>query len=180
MDVIEPIENLYFNWLCAKVIFNQNPTPSLTYWRLFRKLHSTEFVWLLMGDDNRAEDGKELRVEFLIAGDIPDDPVWRSFHGCSILEMLIAFSKRAEFQTGLPAKDWFWILLENLGLSEINDASDVSDDELDTILANFVWRSYEYDGVGGLFPLENPLQDQKNLEIWYQFFDYLRDREQAS
>ncbi len=53
------------------------PTPSLTYWKLFRTLYSTEFVWLLSGDDNRAEDGLELREEFLLESNIPDDPQWR-------------------------------------------------------------------------------------------------------
>ncbi len=93
----EPLENLYFNWLCAKVIHVENPTPSLTYWKLFRELHNFEYVWLISGDDNRAEDGLELRTEFLMEVNLPDDPVWSGV-GCSVFEMLIAFSRKCQNQ----------------------------------------------------------------------------------
>lgn len=172
----EPIEELYFNWLCTKVLYVQNPTPSLTYWRLFRKLHGTEFVWTIMGDDNRAADGKELRSDFLIEAYIPDDVVWRTYHGCSILEMLIAFAKRGNFQTDDSVANWFWEFIDNLGMKDFNDASNVPDYVIDDILFNFIWRKYDADGLGGLFPLENPTRDQSKIELWWQFFDYLIDQ----
>lgn len=173
----EPLENLYFNWLCAKVLIVTNPTPSLTYYTLFRTLHNTEFAWLLSGDDNRAEDGKELRREFLIMGDIPDDVVWRTQIPCSVFEMLIAFSKRAEFNTGVLAKDWFWEMIENLGLKGANDASEVDPEEIQDTLEHFMWRNYSGNGDGGLFPLDNPTRDQLEIEIWHQFCDYLVDQD---
>src|SRR5689334_13453147 len=119
----EPLENLYFNWLCAKVVDVNETSPGLTYWKLFRTLHTTEFVWLLPGDDNRSEDGKELRIEFLLQADIPDDPDWRTLIECSVLEMLIAFARRTEFMSSISAREWFWIFIENLGLKEHNDAN---------------------------------------------------------
>ena len=78
-----------------------------------------------MGDDNRAEDGMDLRYEFLLAADIPDDEHWRTESGCSLLEMFIGFSRRAQFQTGDTVQDWFWEFMENLGLKEYNDGSDM-------------------------------------------------------
>ena len=75
----ELLEDPYFEWLCAQVI-RQETTPSLTYERLLATLHATEFVWLVSGDDNRAEDGVELR-----------DPTERGHMPCSVLQMLIAF-----------------------------------------------------------------------------------------
>ena len=62
----EPFEEAYFKWLCAKVDHTNVPTPSLTHWNLLRILHRNEFVWLLTGDDNRAEDGVDLRHAFLL------------------------------------------------------------------------------------------------------------------
>lgn len=170
------LENLYFKWLCAKVFYMQHyaTTPSLLYWKLFRELHSTEFVWLILGDDNRAADGIELREEFLIEADIPDDPAWRAI-GCSVFEMMIAFARRAEFQTGMPAKEWFWEFLGNLGLSEYNDAN-FSSTQIATILENLVWRLYGPKGEGSMFPLRELPGEQNDNEIWYQFCDYLRDR----
>jgi hypothetical protein len=172
----EPFENLYFNWLCAKVVFNMNPTPSLTYWTLLRTLHSTEFVWLLSGDDNRAEDGLELRVEFIFEAEAPDDPNWRRFPPCSVLEMLIAFSRRAAFATDEKAKDWFWEFIDNLGLKECNDGSNVTPEEIGEILDNFIWRTYDSRGRGGLFPIDNRNGDEREVEIWYQFCHYLDDK----
>jgi hypothetical protein len=173
----EPLENLYFNWLCAKVIEPRKFHPSDTYWELLRKLHRTEFVWTLSGDDNRAEDGKELRREFILQADIPDDPEWRLLIGCSVLEMLIAFSRRAEFQTDMPAKEWFWEFLTNLGLGDFDDGSDLDPEEVDEVLEQLIWRTYDANGVGGLFPIKNPEVNQKEIEIWHQFCDYLVDQD---
>jgi hypothetical protein len=171
-----PLENLYFQWLCAKVTYVRNPTPSLTCWNLLKILHSTEFVWLLSGDDNRAKDGLELRIEFLFEGDIPDNQEWRSL-GCSVLEMLIAFSRRAEFMTDIPSSDWFWEFLDNLGLKQLNDGADIDLEEVEGILDRFIWRTYNSKGDGGLFPLNETDRDQRTVEIWYQFCEYLVDQD---
>jgi hypothetical protein len=174
---LEPLENLYFNWLCSKVVDVRAPTPTLSYWTLLRTLQNTEFVWILSGDDNRAEDGKDLRREFLLMADIPDHPEWRHNTPCSILEMFVAFSRRAEFMTDIPAKDWFWEFMENLELNEYNDASGITPEDIDEILTVLIWRTYDMNGQGGLFPIEDPREDQRHVEIWYQFCDYLVDQE---
>lgn len=172
----EPLENLYFNWLYAKVSNPRHRTPSLTFDTLFKTLHNIEFVWLLSGDDNRAEDGKELRREFLIMGEIPDDIEWRTQIPCSVFEMLIAFSKTADKNTGIPFYEWFWEFLRNLNLSEANDASGVEPGEIMEVIEMFLWRNYERNGDGGLFPLREPNRDQTEIEIWDQFCDYLVDQ----
>lgn len=170
----EPIESIYFNWLCAKVQRVEVPTPSLTYWKLLRELHNTEFVWNVSMDDNRVEDGKELRLEFLRQSHMKAEERWYHVE-CSVLEMMIAFSRRAEFSTSTSAKEWFWIFLENLDLLEFNDASFVQAPVVD-ILYRFIWRTYDFDGTGGMFPIEHPRNDQRKVEIWYQFCEYLTDR----
>lgn len=170
----EPLENLYFNWLCAKVIRVAVPTPSLTYNKLLRELHHTEFVWILSGDDNRAEDGLELRSEFLVEANLDDDGSWNAV-GCSILEMLIAFARRAQFTAGETTSYWFWQFMENLHLDEVNDGSDITSEQIGEVLSDFVWRNYDSRGVGGIFPMGNPPEDQTKVEIWYQFNQYLDD-----
>lgn len=174
--MIEPFEESYFNWLCAKVNHVEVPTPSLTYYRLFRVLHNTEFIWLIPGDDNRADDGRDLRARFIVeSGMTPDNDVYML--GCSVLEMLIAFAIRVEFQTDTSAHDWFRIFIDNLNLSRYTDASRISESRIQDIIQTFVWRRYEYNGTGGLFPLRRAEHDQRSLEIWYQFCDYLVDIE---
>jgi hypothetical protein len=130
----------------------------------------------LSGDDNRAEDGKELRREFLLMGHIPDHVEWRTLLPCSVFEMLIAFSRRAELNSNTSAKDWFWEMLSNLNLAEVNDSEDVSSEEIQEVLEHFMWRNYTADGDGGLFPLRQPPSDQTQQEIWHQFCDYLVDQ----
>lgn len=175
----EPIENVYFNWLCAKVVRLENPTPSLTFWKLLRILHQTEFIWLVSGDDNRVEDGLELRNEFLLESNFEKDTYW-FYSPCSVFEMLFAFSRRCEFATDQPRQLWFWLFLDNLGLKECNDASDPDEEYISQVLYNFVWRTYAFNGDGGLFPLRNPKHDQRDVEIWYQFSEYLIDQEQQT
>lgn len=164
----ESIEELYLNWLGVKVV---DASPRVyAHWRLIGQLHRTEFVWLLTGDDNRAVDGKELRDEFILESRTHPDEEWHSL-GCSCLEMFIAFSRRAEFNTEIPAKAWFWEFVQNLGLK------DLAPEDVTDALYRFMWRLYRPDGSdGGLFPLNSPSQDQRKVEIWYQFNEYLVDQ----
>lgn len=172
----ESLEDLYFNWLCAKVLHLENPTPSLTFDKLFRVLHGTEFVWLVSGDDNRLEDGLDLRGDFLSETGILDVLDWEH-QPCSLFEMLIAFSKKAQHMTDVPYKEWFWEFLENLGLKQYNDATDIQPDEINEVLYALVWRTYDFRGHhGGLFPVNDPTHDQTQTEIWYQFCEYLIDQ----
>lgn len=175
----EPVENLYFNWLTAKVLILKPLLRDATYWKLLRKLHRTEFVWTISGDDNRSEDGKELRTEFIHAAELPDDPEWRIDIGCSVLEMLIAFARRAEFQDETPLPVWFWEFITNLGLEKQND--DNFDEEfVELVLEELIWRTYSPDGNGGMFPLKYPFADQREVEIWYQFCEYLVDQDRIT
>lgn len=171
----EPIEEVYFHWLYYKVASVDVPTPSLTYWNLIRELHSYEFVWLLPGDDNRAEDGLDIRKEFLRQPNIDEDPYWTNF-GCSILEMLIALSRRMEFETDIASRTWFWTFLTNLGINKLNDACTITSRRVAAVLDRFVWRTYRRDGHGGIFPLRDPEHDQRKVEIWYQMCEYLVDQ----
>ena len=135
----EPIDHVYFDWLCAKAISITAKNPF--YRTLLKVLHETEFVWIVPGDRHRAEDGLELRRNFLVESGLDDDSYWRDL-GCSVLEMLIAFSRRAWFQTEMDPKEWFWIFMRNLGLDEMSDASDPDPQVISDILYTFVWRTY--------------------------------------
>jgi hypothetical protein len=173
----EPIEETYFKWLYSKVASVPIPTPALTYWNLLRILHRTEFVWLVSGDDNRAADGIEVRKEFFNQLGQERDPTLMSLP-CSVLEMMIAFARRAEFQTEIPVRDWFWVFLHNLQLSGCSDAEPDIEDFVMDVLDEFLWRTYQSNGEGGMFPLSNlSKNDQRKVEIWYQFCEYVVDRD---
>lgn len=171
MIMWEPIENEYFNWLCAKVL----QTSGNMHVGLLRVLHNTPFVWLIPGDRNRVEDGCELRVYFLRASSWERDDSWYN-QPCSVLEMLIGFADRAAFQTDIPLQDWFWTFLTNLKLEEYRRVTTADKPRIDEILNTFIWRTYDRNGYGGMFPMRWPKHDQRKVEIWYQFCAYLEDR----
>jgi hypothetical protein len=167
----EPIENLYFNWLCAKVLDG----GSSAYEQLMVILHRTEFVWLVPADRRRASEGKNLRDEFLTEANIATDSVWEA-EPCSILELLIAFAVRAAFQNEAPLKDWFWEFLHNLRLDEYHRVSKHDQFAIEDILEIFVWRQYEPNGVGGILPVYSSPNDQRKIELWYQLAEYITER----
>lgn len=164
----EPIEDLYFNWLCAKVMYDE-PGRSVD---LLKILHGTEFQWLLHGDQNREEDGKALRRHFVRETQLghPDPAL-----PCSVLEMMIALAVRAEFQTDIPVKDWFWTMMRNLKIDEFRVVRPSDIPYINGALYKLVHRRYDSWGIGGLWPLTRPIQDQREVEIWYQLCAYLEE-----
>ncbi len=160
----EPIENAYFDWLCAKVLSVKVPI----YFDLIRVLFQTEFIWIIPGDRNREADGKELRVDFLREAYLKKDSEWCD-EPCSVLEVLIAFAKRCSFQTDDPAREWFWTFMTNLELDEFRQVADSDIPLIEEILNTFIWRTYDDNGHGGLSPLRWPKEDQRKVEIWYQW-----------
>jgi hypothetical protein len=168
--MIEPIEieNEYFNWLCAKVL----DTRVNNYYDLMRILYTTEFVWIVLGDKNRAADGLELRQDFTYEVAHDTEYLWEN-QPVSVLEVFIAFSYKLEFQTDMPVKQWFWIIMENLLLDQFRQVSASDLPIIEEILDTFIWRTYDPKGYGGMFPLPQTQYDQRKVEIWYQFSEYV-------
>lgn len=177
------LDDQYLEWLYGQVSPVILKNPSRTYWALLRQLYNKEFVWFVPNDDNRLEDGRDLRHEFLTDLHGPDhehsDPAWLGLP-CSMLEMFIALSRRLAFETDGEARAWFWHLLEVLDLKQFTDkfydpeAAPHKFNQVDDILETVIWRRYNSDGSGGgLFPLRIAQQDQRDVEIWYQASAYL-------
>ena len=149
------------------------------YGRLLLYLHETEFYSLVPNDDNRGVDGEQLRNHYFdevgptrppsLPNDIPDGP-------CTVLEMIIGVAFRLEFellggQYERPAADWFWVLIDNLGLTGYTDQKmgyGIYILEVKAAVECLLERRYLEDGDGGLFPLKRPIKDQRRVEIWYQ------------
>lgn len=173
MNPTPPLDELYFRWLYGEVCYLAEKDPNKTFWTLFRVLYTKEFIWLIPNDDNRAEDGKDLRHEFV--RDIyivQPDPNWLRMP-CSFLEMLIGLCRRFAFEADCKNSEAFWEMLENLNLHKLNDNTLVPIPEVEEIIDCVIWRQYHYDGRGGLFPLRRPSEDQRQVELWYQLSAYL-------
>jgi hypothetical protein len=166
----DTLDDLYFDWLRAKAL----PPRGFNYEELLLLLYRTEFTVRISNDQNRAADGIELRYDFLREGNYPREAHWLE-QPCSVLEFLIGFAKRAAFLTDMPVRDWFWKMLGNLGLDEFRQISDPSEEEfIRNRLDIFMERQYDRNGNGGLFPLRNSRDDQRKVEIWYQFSEYVQ------
>lgn len=90
-----------------------------------------------------------------------------------MLELMIALSRRLSFEDDGEPRNWFWQLMENLGLERYNDHTPIPERAVDELLNGVIWRTYKRNGAGGLFPLKRASEDQRNVEIWYQLCAYL-------
>ena len=184
------IEATYFRYLTQKVIRPEADEPKYTHWMLLEVLGTTVFDWYVYNDDNRAADGENLRQLFCLeTGDVWG-PSQMPFYPCSVLEMLIAFSKRLDYihTLGDPrhsVASWFWLMLRNIDLRKMTDLYLMDEnpyqykDRIAEILYVFMARQYKADGTGGgLFPLKHPVEDQRKLELWYQAQAYIAENYQ--
>jgi hypothetical protein len=172
--VTEVLDDQYLAWLYSQVGDVKDRNRSRTYWNLLRQLHSIEFVWIVPNDDNRVGDGLELREEWISACSLAVDLDWRT-RGCSFLEMLIALCRRIVFESDGHVDTWFWHLMDNLGLCEYTDRYSYNQAEVNTRIRKVIYREYDRNGRGGLFPLRYARKDQRDVELWYQMNAYLLD-----
>ena len=170
---MEKNERSYYNYLVRLVRTPESKRYTLLLEHLWRK----EYYSILPNDQNRVKDGLFLRREVNEGQD---------FGPCRVLEMLIALSRRMEFQLygtdyDKTYKDLFWELVNNLDLikfDNIEAAKDAMYLEIDHILTNWIERRYSPDGYGGVFPLNKWKRNdgkQTEVEIWYQMMLYLSE-----
>ncbi len=166
----------------CKLVSNYKPSrrsSQKSYSKLLRRLHETEFVYILDMDGNRAEDGIDLRYRFGFENSYEDAMIasYLDVRPCSVLEMMVALALRCEEHImGEPDSDrtnvWFWNMIASLHLRNMND-DNYNERYVDTALSKFVNRQYDKDGSGGLFTVEDTNRDMRGVEIWYQMCLYL-------
>lgn len=147
------------------------------YMRLASFLYRKPFVWSgrIPTDANRASDGVILRYTFESeTGLLPPDMRL----DCNVLEMLVAFAERIDAIMGEPGEIhydiWFSTMIGNLGLLDLtNDRFDerIADD----IVNRWMHRDIGYGGEGGIFPVRQPMEDQRDLSIWDQMSCYMNE-----
>lgn len=172
-----PLNSAYFDWLYSLVGTVQSREYSESHMYLFTQMYSKVFTWFIPNDDNRVEDGKALRATFLDETRFRLDIPYEHFYAidCSMLEMFIALSQQAAFLSDGRPVDWFWRMMHNLGLDQFTDSvyGDASAREVEDILDKVIERRYEFNGIGGVFPLLSAQNDQRKVELWYQLQAYL-------
>lgn len=167
-----PLDERYLGWLYS-LVEPSRQRYSADYWKLCQHLYNTEFGWFIHNDDNRMEDGRELRLEFFhVTGG--EDEIWQMMDA-SILEVLIALARRIGFEQDQAPGPWFWFMITNLGLIHYEDSrwTHSTRRRVDAVTEMLINRTYRPNGQGGLFPLRHPNEDQREVEIWYQMSAYL-------
>lgn len=171
----EDIANEYFDWLYA-LVNDSKYTKRATYRRLLMCLHTIDFTYTIPLDENRAQDGVDLRYRFAMERGymLTDVPIGQ----CSVLEMLVALAYRCEEHImvdpdiGNRTGQWFWTMISNIGLDSMIDGHFDKRYVLDKI-SKLLNRDYQKNGSGGLFTIDNCSRDLRRVEIWYQMCWYL-------
>lgn len=173
----DEINKEYFEWLYRLVCENRYD-GTISYRKLLTYLHNADFRYSIAMDENRAEDGLDLRHRFACEYTYEDDAELYLEGPCSVLEMIIALAIRCEetymddANIGDRTAQWFWKMITNLGLGSMYDTRFDSRFVYETV-ERFLNRDYEPDGIGGLFIVKNCDCDLRTVEIWHQLCWYL-------
>lgn len=168
------IEQDYFDWMCS-IVGDSRHNDDHSYRELLSYLHQIEFVYVIKRDANRAEDGISLRYRYSYENGIDDVNIPGP---CSVFEMILALAIRCEEDImddpsyGNRIKQWFWKMINNLGLSGMTN-SRFDYGYVDDVIFKFLNRDYSPDGRGGLFTVKNCEYDLRDVEIWTQMLYYL-------
>ena len=171
---LEDFANAYRNWIYTRML-------GKGYGILFDVLHDTKFEWdvsRLPRDGDRAVDGQYLRLRFADEAGWEFEDEWLEWP-CSFLEFLVALAFSIEdsimYDPAEPNREheWFWLMMHNIGLDKFDDEYMLSQGTMamatvSDICEMVMDRDYDYNGAKGLFPLRNPVMDQRGVEIWYQ------------
>ena len=176
MTLRDRINDEYFEYLCELIDINRF-SKQVTYRKLLTHLHNIEFTWFIPHDDNRADDGIQLRRRYGL--DQNDVSLSQYLTGpCSVLEMMVALAIRCEefimydADIGDRSGQWFWGMVHSLGLTPMTD-SKFDSEFVDDVIARFLNREYEPNGKGGLFTVRHCTHDLRTVEIWCQLSWYL-------
>lgn len=166
------VNQRYFNWL-----YNiMNDEGDISYRKLFKVLDDIPFIYSIERDSNRACDGLGLRRRF--ANRTMYNGIVKEGYPCSVLEMIIALAIRCEESImddpryGDRTRQWFWQMLNSLGLSAMCDEK-FDEEKTRYIIDRFLDRAYQPNGKGGLFTIKHCKEDLRNIEIWVQLCWYL-------
>ena len=158
----------YFCWLADQV------SSDGRFYQSLRVLFHMEFLDLVDNDANRIGDGLLVRERYLEESGVdPEDLIGP----CSMLEMLIGLLERIQWEMTDEVNDnslerWFSEVMGNIGIG----AYEEDRGKIFQTIKDVRDRRYRRDGSGGFFPLNNPIRDQRGVELWYQMNSYLIEK----
>lgn len=177
----ETLDERYLRWLYSQVATVKTRVRARNHWKLIKQLHDTIFVAIVSNDENRIADARDLRYEYLDKYENGHKHLDWLMTPCSMFELLIVLSNAAAFEMDDRVDAWFWHFIDTLGFEQFNDREydqhpDHVEQAVTTTLDRVIWRTYKPNGQGGLFPLREPNENQREVELWYQLNAYLLEQ----
>lgn len=179
----------YYRWLCSEL--GVDPKESKIE-SVCSMMMISPFVSDMWEDQNIVESALYSRREFVRDQDpIAKREFYRAMGECSVLEVIAILIRKMSYMllgNHLASSNQgalFFELLDNLGLSWINDDAFSRDEDgcreyIEDVMSRFVGREYEENGDdGGLFPLENPPEDMREMSLFQQLDAYLIEKYDA-
>lgn len=171
--MLSKLEADYLDWLITCVCDDRHYKY---YGSLLSYLHTIPFRWTIAKDYNREEDGINLRFIFAYQNDtLAPNPI---DNNSSVLEVLVALARRCEDDImysdtiGDRTAQWFWIMIRNLGLSDMDDGR-FNEDMVKGAVDAWLDHKYSREGRGSIFYIPNIIKDMRKMEIWYQMQYFL-------
>lgn len=172
--------NRYYIWLLEKIDFDSHSE----YSHLLEYLHNKNYIWNNPMDENRSEDGLNLRIRFEDESDYAD---YSSLtRPSSVLEMLIAFAERINtdvMSDNYSTAYFFWLMLDNLGCNKFKDDS-FDATEVDILLNQWLnpiekgGKSYQKREIKKwLFPLKSGKTAEEGLDEWERMQRFVMENE---
>lgn len=167
----------YFDWLYSLVMGRDD-----SYTVLCEFLDSIEFSYIHPMDGNRYEDGINMRYRYSFDTGIPKSAIARELDNqpCSVFEMMVALAVRIEEDMMETVEDgdrtgiWFKDMIKSLTLDDMTNRK-FDEERAGKVVDSFLLRRYLRNGRGGLFTIQDPPDDLRKVEIWYQAMWYLND-----
>lgn len=163
----------YLAWLVDQIAV---PDDGHTYNAAMNMMYTQPFPWIVGNDENRVADGRDLRIEYIQLLEDKGKGIWIEDHPITLLEVLVALSRRIGFLVEQDPRDWAWHFIRVLKLDRYDEnISGTVLGQMQHTMERLVWRTYEPDGSGGFFPLRHPKGDQRKVEIWDQMTAYINE-----
>lgn len=170
------MEEVYFEWMTSLVFPETWQRHEYDY--LLRALDDSIFHFSasVPTDENRMIDGIDLRYRFSCHGGYDHETVsniLKRNNSCSTLEMMVALSLKGDdqvlydYETGSNADFIFWSMLKSLDLTQMTNSRFDMDHVIQRV-SRFLNRDFDYDGSGGLFTVDRPRRDMRDVDIWSQ------------
>lgn len=153
----------YFDWLCD--IVGLNTTDSI---HLAKTLYDIPYEWHFVMDENRAEEGLTLRVEFseefgVVTEDIKSGK-------CSVFEMLVALSRRMFENSDISPDKCYHEMIRNLGLLDYPEKPVIY-----LVIKRWMDGNFDRNGTGSPFVFRHHEGDARNLDLWNAMTIYISE-----